>query len=104
MKRCPQCDADLVPRPRESPAHYGLRKYCSRPCANRARRATSRTYIVEDVEDLLGMGESVEQIPSRLGRTIAAVEIALRRAGRPDLARLFARVLKRQRTQQRRAS
>lgn len=95
MKQCPQCGADMPPRPRESPAHYRLRKFCSRPCAGRARRSTCN-YIVEDVEDLLGMGESVEQVPRRLGRTLAAVEIALRRAGRPDLAMRFDRVRKHQ--------
>lgn len=104
MKQCPQCGAVLVRRPRESPAHYRRREFCSASCSNRARGAASARYIVEDVEDLLDMGESVEQIPRRLGRTVAAVEIALRRAQRPDLARPFGRVLKHQRTQRGRAS
>lgn len=104
MKQCPQCGADLVPRLRQSNAHYQRRKFCSITCSNRHRGTTSRDYIVEDVEDLLGMGESVEQIPRRLGRTVAAMEIALRRGRRPDLSRAFDRLRKHQRTQQRQAS
>lgn len=95
MKQCPQCGADLVRRLRESYAHHRSRKFCSITCSNRARGATSRDFV-EDVEDLLGMGESVEQIPRRMGRTLGAVEIALRRAGRPDLATRFDRVRKHQ--------
>ncbi len=104
MKQCPHCGADLVPRLRQSNAHYQRRKFCSITCSNRARGTTTADCIAEDVEFLLGMGESVEQIARRLGRTVGAVEIALRRARRADLARAFDRIRKHQRTQQRRAS
>lgn len=45
--------------------------------------------LIEDIQWMLTTGESVEQIPRRLGMTTAAIEKRLRRAGASDLARLF---------------
>lgn len=55
------------------------------------RNRERRTGLVEEVTELLEWGEAVDEIARRLGRTVAAVEIALRRAGRPDLANVFER-------------
>ncbi len=74
--------------------------YCSRACGFSAKRAD----LVEDVDDLLAGGESIEAIARRLGRTIAGIEIALRRAGRQDSACKFSRVRDRHRKALRRAS
>ncbi len=93
-RQCPHCG---------SPMSRRCKHYCSRACAASAW-GTKRANLVEDVEDLLAGGTSVEAIARSLGRSIAGIEITLRRAGRQDLSRQFNRVLARQRKALRRAS
>jgi ParB/RepB/Spo0J family partition protein len=49
----------------------------------------SRERLVQDVQELLSHGEIPETIARRLGRSLGAIDIALRRENRPDLARPF---------------
>lgn len=53
---------------------------------------TRRERLVEDVAKLLGYGESAHAIALRLGRSATAIERALQRAQRHDLAKAFGRV------------
>lgn len=53
------------------------------------RVPTRRDQLVQDVEELLGHGEIPETIAQRVGKSAAALDIMLRRAGRDDLARPF---------------
>lgn len=59
----------------------------ARPDAPTVRPPT--VAFIEDVEWMLGTGESVEIIAYRLGSTVNAIEVRLRRAGRDDLASKF---------------
>lgn len=48
--------------------------------------------IIEDVEEMLGRGLSGALMADLLGRRPAGLEQRLRRAGRPELGRVFGRV------------
>ena len=81
---CPVCEQPMPARN----AHGGPRVVCSTDCAHERSRE-GRNARVEDVEDLLSMGECPERIARRLDVTLAALSRQLMRAGRYDLARPF---------------
>lgn len=88
---CPQCGGEM---PRLTRDGRDVRKFCSRHCCGRAEaeaKAEKRAALVEDVRDLLGMGESPASVLSRLGKTACGMERAMDRAGQHGLARLFGR-------------
>jgi hypothetical protein len=58
------------------------------------KEAERRAALVEDVENLLGAGESVEQVCIKLGRSATALQRMLYREGRRKLARPFGVVVK----------
>ena len=71
---------------------------CSRTCGQQWSRIwaeKNRAERIEDVEDLLSMGETHEQVALRIGVTPGALSRQLYRAGCLDLARAFNSVAKR---------
>lgn len=105
MKPCAHCGQNIPwrkPSGRNmSATEYAARRYCSMECKRQALPAHPKPAgpiatqhaldTAEDVADLLGFGLSAESVAARLGRSVAAIEITLRRAGRRDLAREFQR-------------
>lgn len=67
-----------------------------------ARIREANQGVAEDVEFLLEQGEHPTAIASRMGRTVGALDILLRRAGHKHLATPFQRELARVRTQTKR--
>lgn len=54
-----------------------------------------RSRDVLDAQELIDRGMSAEAVAAEVGRSVAALEIACRREGRPDLAQFFDRARKR---------
>lgn len=77
--------------PTDTPDYIAVRSQKLAAANERARCAAiqRRAALAEDTEWLLATGEWIGRIPQRLGVTPAALEKALRRGCRPDLATLF---------------
>jgi len=100
---CHQCGRPMVPKRHKAPEghvrHYGhglcsrcyqRATYTPRPPKPRAPRATPRQdSVIDDVHTLRLRTNDPEVIAAALGISPAGVAEALRRAGRPDLARPF---------------
>ena len=63
------------------------------PYTEEARWRRSRDIL--DAQELIDRGMSAEAVAADLGRSVAAMEVACRREGRPDLARYFDRARRR---------
>jgi ParB/RepB/Spo0J family partition protein len=63
----------------------------------RPKAPSSRERVVQDVEELLSQGEVPETIARRLGKSVGAIAVALRRSSRFDLARPFNAAVMRER-------
>lgn len=88
MTTCPTCRESMPEL-----THKGKpRRYCSAGCAGRAGNERKRDMYVEEVEFMLDGSTSPHQILKALDVTAGNLSRALRRAERPDLARLFERV------------
>ena len=86
--------------PKKRPRDWHKRRFCSVACANRApRRPTWHSGPrsdtdgrLEEVQMLIGAGESYARIPGRLGVKPQSLSRWLRNNGHLDLARRFERV------------
>lgn len=86
---CRHCDG---PMPRLTKDGRRLRRYCSKACCAQhqaAEQAKAQQARLEDVHDLLDMGESPRAIAAHLGVTVSAISGTGKRHGDPEIQRLF---------------
>ncbi len=87
------CRQVLIRRVNELPYRWRTRRHCSLDCWHK-NRPKGRPYLktrLEDVEFLLGIGESPEQIANRLNVSMSTLMRWLYRQRQQELARLFIR-------------
>lgn len=71
-----------------------------RTCAAQAREARKRPAetVLDEVEELLGLGRTHEEAARKVGKSASALEKSARKYGRGDLARAYARLRSRTRS------